>query len=76
MAEVEIYADTMTGFSVSKDGTVVKIILCSARPTATGKMEEVPVLVLAMPVKGVQEMLADIQTAVGEYKAGASGPRN
>ena len=72
----EIYADTMTGFSLSVDGSIAKLVLSSARPDEAGRVKDEAVVILTMPTRGMQTMLNDIAGAIQQASNKASGPKN
>ena len=72
----EIYADSLTAFTVSTDGTIVKLFFSSARPNQAGKVTESPVVAIVMPANAATTMLNDIQNAVGQAKQRASHKPN
>lgn len=68
----EIYADAVTAFSVSTDGSVAKIVLSSQRPDLAGSIVEHPVLILTMPIPKMQDMLTEIAAATNPKHSAAN----
>lgn len=72
----EVFADMMTRFTVSKDGSVAKVVFASTRPKSGGSMEAVPILVLTMPVPALQAMSIDVLKALGLSTSAAPTTKN
>lgn len=73
---VEIYADRMVKFSVSRDGKIVKLVLASERPGAGETVEVVPTTILTMPASSMEAALSKISDLLQSMKSAREAVKN
>jgi hypothetical protein len=76
MAVPEIFADVTVRLTVSKDGSLGKLMFASRQPALEGQMETTPVLVLTMPVSALQALSSDIVKALDAVSAAPPARKN